>query len=187
MTKVFSFSIISGNDLPDQENLIHQLCQIDKICYGDIAEQDQGTEEYWKRISQASLAQVVIFQGQPIGYVDFLKISDVGLEVLKTGKIHDGELETCLDFSDNKELNLYLTSICILPHYRGQGLAKLLWQASQDYFAQAGLTIKNIIAVIWTEEGDHLSRHFATERLAQDPYGHPVVLLGASKISPLLD
>ncbi|MGA3193351.1 MAG: hypothetical protein ABSF56_03455 [Minisyncoccia bacterium] len=29
-------SIVSGDDLPDQKGLIHKLCEIDKICYGDI-------------------------------------------------------------------------------------------------------------------------------------------------------
>lgn len=170
--------IIDSKIYKNRSELIKKLIEIDKICFPDLGELDEGDLEYWERNREASFCFVVMDRSLFIGYIDFLKITDQGFDEIKKGNTQDGDLERFL-IKDHfiKEFYLYMVAVCILPEYQNKGLANMLCTTVQSHFNQEGLKIKGILTTIWTEEGKNLIKKFNLKKVGQDKYGHQIVLL----------
>ncbi len=170
--------IIPANEIVDQENLIKKLIEIDEICYGAIDEKDEGSEKYWDEISGGLLSFVAVKDNEPIGYLDFIALNNVGVEKIKTGLLRDGELKEFIDLNFNdKELDLNFISAAILPKYQKNGLGKRLLDFALNYFKEKDLKIKNIYATIWTPAGHAFLKKLNYKVIANDPQGHEVVVM----------
>lgn len=158
----------------EDPSLLKKLCLIDNICFGNIDEKDQGREDYWNRINKYCFTFVIFDKQEPIGYIDFLRITDDSILQLKYGQIHDGELEQFADETMGKDINLYIISICLLPEYRKLGLAKSLWNYAKKFFVDNSYQIKNLYGVIWTKDGNNFLGKFEPSEISKDEYQHPI-------------
>ncbi len=171
VSKGISIKLLGTDDF----SLTKKLCEIDMICFGNIDVRDEGTEKYWVSLNHHCFTFAIFDNQNVFGYIDFLKISDESIPFFRFGKVHDGELFEYADKSENKIINLYLISVCILPEFRNRGLAKSLWNYASLHFNNNGYIIKSLFATIWTSDGSRLLGKFEHEIISKDAYDHPIV------------
>lgn len=169
------FKIVDAHTIGSQEQLVSQLCEIDRICFSDIVDEDEGNEAFWMKNRKASYAQILLREGIPVGYIDFLKVNESGLGAMYSGTVQDGKLEGLLDTGDSKTVIFYIPSICVLPECRERGLSRELWNASAAYFIANNFFIKELYAVVWTSDGEEFFSQFQKEVVSKDVYGHPII------------
>ena len=170
------YRIVSSRSFEDYEKLIADLFSVDRICYGEIPEEDQGVPEYWISIRNASHMQVLLFEGKVVGARNFIRIANEGVRELLAGKLRDGELAKYADTRDpGKEANLLSVSTVVLPEHRGKGLAKKLWNACREDFISKGIFIRSAYCTVWTEAGRKYLGPLNPEIVAHDMHGHDIV------------
>jgi GNAT superfamily N-acetyltransferase len=173
-----SIKIFPANEIANQESLVNKLIEIDRVCYGEIDEKDEGSGEYWNEIAPALLGFVAVKDGEPVGYIDFVILNDFGVEKVKTGLLRDGELKNFVELKHNdNEINLNFVSAAILSEYRKNGLGQKLLNFAFNYFKEKNLKIKNIYATIWTPAGHAFMSKFNYKVIAKDPQGREVVVM----------
>lgn len=177
-TNNLSIRILTVDDI----SLIKELCEIDKVCFGDIDTKDQGSTDYWNNINQHCFTFAIFDLKKVIGYLDFIRINESSIPDFEAGKIHDGQLEQYVDKSIDKEINLYVISICLLPEYRNQGLAKALWAYAEKYYKENGYFIRKMYTTIWTKDGDKFFSNFEYKKIAKDDYDHPIISIKLKKL-----
>ena len=176
------YAIVSSRSFPDYQKLIADLFRIDRICYGEIPEEDQGTPEYWISIRNASHMQALLFDRQTVGALHFIRITDEGVREILAGKLRDGELAKFADIGDpGKEANLLSVSAVVLPEHRGKGLAKKLWNACRKDFIDMGISVRSAHCTLWSEAGRNYLAPLHPEIVAHDVHGHDIVSIPCEK------
>lgn len=120
-----------ASDDTKQREITKKLIDIDYECFGDTNTSDQGTLDYWLKNRVASFVELLLFNNEIVGYLDFLAINQSGVKQLESGNWRDGEINiNFLSEKENRKISLYLVSIAIKKEFRGLGLSKKLWNSA---------------------------------------------------------
>ncbi len=168
--------IKNSSEFKNQKELIQKLIDLDSKIFGELSRDDTGDVDYWYNIDTSSFCHVALNEKDVIvGYIDAQKISAFGIEQLKKGVVREGHMESIIDKSTNKNINVYICSIAILPEYQKHGLGRKLFNENLKYALSQGFAIQNFYATIWSTEGEIFFSKYKPSCIAYDMLGHPVI------------
>lgn len=173
----------------DEPAIVKNLCDLDKRNYQSSASDDFGTEEYWMEMSKSAFRFVALLDGEPISYVDFLALNEIGEKTFLAGKLRDGRLADFLDPSPVPgDIILYITSLVTDKPYRKLSLVHRLFKCARSYFDDNGYKIKKIYSTAWSTEGEIISQKRGAKVVSLDTFGHKcTVMIPTDQKIPLLD
>ena len=164
-------------DRSDKNFMFQYLLDLDNLCYGGLDQEDTGTVSYWSQIEPYSFFQIAYYKTKVVGYIDIIRFSDDGVRKLSNGELREGNMLEYLDrqFSDN--VNLYISSIAVLPEFRNLGIAKRLFESAIKDIKEGGFLIKGVYAIIWSDSGKSFCKKYKKTVLCSDKLGHDVIKL----------
>lgn len=154
----------------------HTLLEIDAICYETAGPSDIGTAQDWDAAAVACLSFIAISGGAPVGYVDLVRLSAKGQQIVVAGKYQDADILKCIDVTGERR-SFYLASIAILPEFRGQGTGKSLLRFALNSLQAPA----EIFGTIWTQQGANLLK--AANQIGSDSKGRPIVRLAQPSLA----
>ncbi len=163
------------DDEKTADSITKTLLEIDKVCYGELSDKDNGPVEYWNKIIPHTFTFAAYSDEKIVGYVDFHKFSDAGIALLEKGKVREGDMLNCIDTSSSKNINIYVGSVAVLPDFRGAGLGIKLLHNGMNFIKQEGYNIKAIYATIWSDAGKAILNNLKTQTIAVDDLGREII------------
>lgn len=191
----FSLTVIHGRDVNSREQFDRfrlDSRNIDEQCYGHLRYYDDARipcelPPQWIKVNP----DIYTFlqdrnDGSVKGYINAPPVTDGKFAQIISGKRGDCHLQPIelTPFIPSSSCKLYLMSIAIASDARQAKhgiyddallrliygfIDKLLW-----YALERQIVVSEIVAVVWTPEGEHLCRLIGMKELRKDEYGHPV-------------
>lgn len=163
---------------PNQTVITKELIAIDNECFDGMADADEGDLDYWLANRSASFVELLLDGKQIIGYIDFLALSETGINNLEAGDWRDGMIDnSCLSDKKQSAMSLYALSMAIKKEYRGLGLSKRLWNSARERFMRENYRIKDVYGIVWTAAGRGFLKAFEPQIINHDFAGHPIIVI----------
>ena len=133
---------------------IRKLIELDKSVYNisDIGVYDKCMEWYCKN---GDIYTVLSYQDKPIGYINFMPITDECYKQYRTGKMHDYEInkEDIVQFSSTCPNKCIFTSIVVDTKFQNTPATILLIQALIKKLTKMNAKISSVLADCVSEKG----------------------------------
>ena len=154
------------------------MIELDYLFIKKLDEGNEGEEDYWASIRRSCVTFIAKSKYLTLGYINFVAINDKGMKLFRAGNLKDTELESyVVPLEGATEVNLCLVAIVLDEDFRGLGLAERLWNKEAEYFAKNYITVKELVGVIWSNEGEKFMSNFKHQKVGLDSGQREIIAL----------
>lgn len=154
----------------DEDDLLHQLIELDASMIPNLAAVDEGTISQWAPIFEASPTgwKLLTYGGKIVGYWHYVCLQEAFFEKIKAGQLRDSELELSMlespCFLDgNKTYRMYIIMMGVHnSHQYFSSGGKLVHSFIREIekAASHGMFFSEFLTIAHTPQGINLCRSF---------------------------